>query len=117
MDALKNLKALKDKLKQEKQDLVGADKKAFSKGELEAARLLKLRQEEEEERKRKVGGPACSGWVGRMVSASTCTRLHPHPAQHMLTANLCRSSSESKSRARLTKQQPASKPARTSTTM
>ncbi len=55
MDALKNLKALKDKLKQEKAELVGADKKVFTKGELEAAKLQKLRQEEEEERKRKVG--------------------------------------------------------------
>jgi hypothetical protein len=52
MDALK---ALKDKLKKEKAELVGSGKKNFTKAELEAARLARIRQEEEEERRRKVG--------------------------------------------------------------
>jgi hypothetical protein len=52
MDLLKSMKA---KLKQEKQELVGTEKKYFTKAELEAARLLKIRAEEEEERKKKVG--------------------------------------------------------------
>ena len=59
--SLDALKALKDKLKKEKQELVGTSKKFVTKAELEAAKLTKLRGEEEEERKKKVGrvlGPA-----------------------------------------------------------
>lgn len=51
--SLEALKALKDKMKKEKEELVG-DKKHVRKAELEAARLKRLREEEEEERKQKV---------------------------------------------------------------
>lgn len=66
MDALK---ALKEKLKKEKEDLgvtANGDKKFVKKAELEAARLKRLREEEEEERKKKVAGAAGqehTGWA------------------------------------------------------
>ena len=48
-----SLKALVAKKKAEKQELVG-DKKFVKRGELEEARLKRLREEEEQERREKV---------------------------------------------------------------
>lgn len=56
MDALK---ALSSKMRAEQKG-VGADKKFTTKAELEAAKLLKLREEEETERKRKVHRRGCA---------------------------------------------------------
>lgn len=53
MSSLDSLKALLQKKKQEKQELVG-DKKYIKKSELEEARLKRLREEEEQERRAKV---------------------------------------------------------------
>jgi hypothetical protein len=55
MSGLDSLKALLQKKKQEKQELVG-DKKYVRKAELEEAKLKRIREEEEQERKAKVGG-------------------------------------------------------------
>eukprot|EP00878_Enallax_costatus_P018820 GHUV01019835.1.p1 GENE.GHUV01019835.1~~GHUV01019835.1.p1 ORF type:complete len:332 (+),score=137.42 GHUV01019835.1:529-1524(+) len=52
MGSLDSLKALLQKKKQEKQELVG-DKKYIKKSELEEARLKRLREEEEQERRAK----------------------------------------------------------------
>jgi len=54
-----NLKALLAKKKAEKQELVG-DKKFVRRGDLEEAKLKRLREEEEQERLAKVRAHGCS---------------------------------------------------------
>jgi hypothetical protein len=53
MNGVDSLKALLQKKKQEKQELVG-DKKYVRKGEIEEAKLKRIREEEEQERRAKV---------------------------------------------------------------
>lgn len=55
MGSLDSLKALLQKKKQEKQELVG-DKKYVRRAELEEARIKRLREEEEQERRAKARG-------------------------------------------------------------
>lgn len=74
MGSLDSLKALLQKKKQEKQELVG-DKKYIKKSELEEARLKRLREEEEQERRAKVG------LVSSICEDNCPYRKRPH-AQH-----------------------------------
>lgn len=77
MSGLDSLKALLQKKKQEKQELVG-DKKYVRKSDLEAAKLKRIREEEEQERRAKVRGILLlRAWALAAVAAAAVALLHP----------------------------------------
>jgi hypothetical protein len=75
--SLDSLRQLLQAKKAEKQQLVG-DKKFFTKGELEEARLKRLREEEEAERRAKV---CVCVWGGRVNGTAAWTHAPPPQPQ------------------------------------
>jgi hypothetical protein len=93
MNGVDSLKALLQKKKQEKQELLG-DKKYVRRGDLEEAKLKRIREEEEQERRAKVSYMLLLGYcAAAAVGGSSNSALHTqqqhqqHPP-HMLLLNM-----------------------------
>ncbi len=71
---------MKEQMKRDKQDVVGANKKYVTKAELEAAKLKRLRDEEDQERQEKV----CTEHAGQ----GSCILHRPSPCRRRGSAEL-----------------------------
>jgi hypothetical protein len=76
MNSLDALKALKDKLRKETQDVVGSNK-YVKRSVIEEAKLKRLRAEEEQERQEKVNSTCSLPWAGTQLGC-TCPDIAAH---------------------------------------